>query len=405
MNKNILYISILGMSEPLGKSQVLEYVKDLSKEYNMNLYSFEKDLNNNTINELYHTMKENNINWYYQKYSNKYGIFSTIQQIFTSFLEIRKLIKKRNIKVIHARSMIPTVIALILKVFYNVKVIADIRGFQIDEKAEVGRLEKNSPLYKILKNVEQYTYKKSDAIVSLTFNAINYISQYTNKSKISVISTCASNKVFYKIPEDEKKLFKNHLGYRENDIILLHAGAVSNWYDFDNELEIISKLFELNKDIKYLILNKGEHKFIEKKLNEYNIDKNRVKVQEVNFYEMYKYLNISIASIFIIKPTFAKKASAPTKFAENLCCGLFSITNNGIGDMNLFFEKNNTLGYSFEIEDIKTNLNQICKNILIGIKKERKDSEYQDTYIENFSKDMAIVKYSKIYNSLLGLSK
>lgn len=393
------------MSEPLGKSQVLEYVKDLAKNYNMNLYSFEKDLTDKTISDLNQVMKNEKISWRYQGYNNKYGIFSTIIQIFTSFFELKKLIKNENIKVIHARSLIPTVIALIIKVFYDVKVIADIRGFQIDEKAEIGRIKKKSFLYKLLKKLEQITYKKSDSIVSLTYSAIDYIKNFTNKEKVTVIPTCANDKVFYKVSDKERLKLKKELGYKRDDIILLHAGAVSNWYDFNSELKIISKLFQLNDKLKYLILNKGEHQFISKKLSEFNIDKSRVEVKESNFYEVYKYLNISDASIFIIKPTFAKKASAPTKFAENLCCGLFSITNNGIGDMNSFFEKNDTLGYSFDIQDINTKLESICEYILIGIKKERFDSEYKNTYYENFSKDMAIEKYSNIYNTLLGLYK
>ena len=65
----ILYISILGMSEPLGKSQVLEYLRDLSKQYNMSLYSFEKDLSTDTLGELSQDMIAESIDWYYQGYS------------------------------------------------------------------------------------------------------------------------------------------------------------------------------------------------------------------------------------------------------------------------------------------------------------------------------------------------
>lgn len=398
---NTLYISILGMSEPLGQSQVLEYVKDLSKLHNMSLYSFEKDLSKDTLEKLNGIMKKESIYWNYQGYSNKYGIFSTFIQIISSFLEIRKIIKEKNIQVIHARSLIPTIIALILKKFYNVKVIADIRGFQIDEKAEVGRIKKNSFLYKTLKKIEHYTYKKSDSIVSLTHAAINYIKNFTNENKVTVIPTCANDKLFIKTDLLEQNELKKELGYTENEIIILHAGAVSNWYDFDSELKIIKKLFNKDEKIRYLILNKSEHEFIEKKLSENDVDKSKVKVMESSFYDMYKYLNISDASIFVIKPTFAKLASAPTKFAENLCCGLYSITNNGIGDMNKFFEENKTLGYSFELSTLNENLEVICENIIQGIQLDKDYREYSKTYHDNFSKDTAIQKYSKIYNNLV----
>jgi len=400
MSKNVLYISILGMSEPLGKSQVLEYLIDLKKEYSISLYSFEKDLNKKIINNLSNNIQKEGIDWYYQRYSNKYGIFSTIQQIYSSYKALKNIVKDKNIEIIHARSLIPVVIALILKRKYNLKVIYDIRGFQIDEKAEVGRLKKGSLLYKILKAIEHYAYKKSDSIVTLTYASIAYISQFTNEKKITVIPTCANKELFKRLSSKDNIKFKKKLGYHEKDKILLHAGAVSNWYDFDNELKIVSQLMKNNQELHYLILNKSEHDFIAKKVHEFNLDKNRLKVIEVDFYDMYKYLNISDASIFIIKATFSKIASAPTKFAENLSCGLYSITNNGIGDMNSFFQKNKTIGYSFDIKEIENNLSKICLNISEGIKMKKELAEYDTVYNGFLSKEMAIKKYSKIYNQL-----
>ena len=41
-NKKILYLSYDGVLEPLGSSQVLNYVLGLAKSYNFILYSFEK---------------------------------------------------------------------------------------------------------------------------------------------------------------------------------------------------------------------------------------------------------------------------------------------------------------------------------------------------------------------------
>ena len=390
------------MSEPLGKSQVLEYIRNLSKNYSMSLYSFEKDLSDDILSELSQDMKRESIDWYYQEYSNKYGLVSTLSQIISSYQEIKKIIKTKDIEIIHARSLIPTVIALMLKRKYKVKVIADIRGFQIDEKAEVGRVKKDSLLYKMLKKIEQYTYKKSDVIVSLTHAAINYIGQFTDKDKIVVIPTCANREVFKMINEEEKEAFKQSLGYQKTNKIIIHAGAVSNWYDFDSELLLMQNLMQKEKDIHFLILNKGEHAFVSEKLNQYDIDRSRVKVTEVNFYEMYKYLNIADASLFIIKPTFSKTASAPTKFAENLACGLYSITNDGIGDMDTFFVEHSEVGYSFPINEIKNSVDTISNTILMKLGKEENVSDaYIKLYDRYLSKEMAVKKYSAIYDMLV----
>jgi glycosyltransferase involved in cell wall biosynthesis len=39
------------------------------------------------------------------------------------------------------------------------------------------------------------------------------------------------------------------------------------------------------------------------------------------------------AAVFFIKPVFSKKASAPTKLAEFLGCGIPCLGNHGVGDM------------------------------------------------------------------------
>lgn len=399
---NVLYISIIGMSEPLGKSQVLEYLQDLSMEYNMSLYTFEKSLDSDTLLEIQKTMDQYGIDWSYQFYSNKYGVFTTVQQIISSVLTLKKLVKNKKIKIIHARSMIPVLIALVLKTMHKVKVLFDIRGFQIDEKAEIGRIKHTSFLYKTLKFLESYAYRKSDSVVTLTHASKKMIDEITEPEKVTVIPTCANRNVFKVISEKEKEEFKKSLGYLITDKIIIHAGTVSNWYDFDSELLLMQNLMQKDKRIHFLILNKGEHEFIAQKLNEYDLDASRVKVTEVNFYEMYKYLNIAAASLFIIKPTFSKTASAPTKFAENLACALFSITNNGIGDMDTFFVEHPDVGYSFDVEEIKTSIDIISDNIFMHLNNEKQDfGSYGELYDKYLSKEIAIEKYSAIYDVLM----
>jgi glycosyltransferase involved in cell wall biosynthesis len=39
------------------------------------------------------------------------------------------------------------------------------------------------------------------------------------------------------------------------------------------------------------------------------------------------------AGVFFIKPVFSKQASAPTKLAEFLGCGVPCLSNTGVGDM------------------------------------------------------------------------
>jgi hypothetical protein len=51
-----------------------------------------------------------------------------------------------------------------------------------------------------------------------------------------------------------------------------------------------------------------------------------------------RQINRMDAGIFFIKPVFSKQASAPTKLAEFLGCGVPCLANAGVGDMTDLLE-------------------------------------------------------------------
>ena len=211
MNK-VLYISLTGMTEPLGRSQVLEYLIDLSKENEIYLISFERKTDLGLEDEIKQLIANHSIKWYFKIYSNKYGIATTIWQILQVVYLGFQLIKKHNIKIIHARSMIPATMGFILKKMYGIKLLFDIRGFAIDEKVDSGRLRKGSLLYKVLKKLDDLLYKTSDHIVTSTHSAKMILEEKLKISheRITVIPTCANKNLFYVVDKStQKKIERN----------------------------------------------------------------------------------------------------------------------------------------------------------------------------------------------------
>jgi len=400
---NILYISLTGMTEPLGRSQVLEYLVDLSQDNTIYLISFEREHDLDKVDEIKALLDSYNIEWHYMVYSNKYGVASTVGQMFSAVRLGSKLIKTHTIDIIHARSMIPATMGLILKKWYGVKLLFDIRGFAIDEKVDSGRLKKDTFLYKILKKLDNYLYKASDHIVTLTHVAKEILEKTLDieKKKITVIPTCANKKIFIPIHKDETKRFKESLGYAEHEKIILHTGTVSLWYDFEKELILVREMMEQDESLHFLVLNKNEKEFIEQMFLRYQMPKNRVKVSSSSFDEVYKYLNMADASLFFIKPSFSKQASAPTKFAENVACHLPSITNGNVGDMGYYLRKY-PVGMLVEIKTLDTTLKKTASKLLSNIHSNNfKPEAFDRLFSEHFDKDMAVKKYGEIYNKLV----
>ena len=53
MNKKSLYITYDGLSDPLGGSQIVPYLKIISQNRSLSVLSFEKEKNFNKLQEIY----------------------------------------------------------------------------------------------------------------------------------------------------------------------------------------------------------------------------------------------------------------------------------------------------------------------------------------------------------------
>lgn len=390
------------MTEPLGRSQVLEYLVDLSKENKIYLISFEREHDLDRIDEIKNLVKKHDIQWDYMVYSNKYGMASTVWQIVQTIRIGSKLIKENSIDIVHARSMIPATMALLLKKLYGVKLLFDIRGFAIDEKVDSGRLQKNSLVYRVLKKLDNYLYKASDHIVTLTHTAKEILQEKLNirEEKITVIPTCANKQVFKVLEEGSKKTFKGELDYAEKDKIVLHTGTVGTWYDFDSEVKLVKEMMRQDEDVRFLVLNKNEQAFIQQMFEMYELPEERVRISSSSFDEVHKYLNIADVSLFFIKPSYSKQASAPTKFAENVACRLPSVTNGNVGDMGFYLEQYK-VGTVVDLNTLDENLETTARILLEQMESyDFKENDFNKLFSEHFDKDMAVKKYQGIYDVL-----
>jgi glycosyltransferase involved in cell wall biosynthesis len=119
-----------------------------------------------------------------------------------------------------------------------------------------------------------------------------------------------------------------------------------------------------------------------------------IQIISANHNEIPDYLSIAAASLFFIKNSFSKTASSPTKMAESWAVNIPIITNSGIGDNDIYFEKN--LGGAL----IK-GLNEESYLKAYHEFKNLPASNYRNIAETNFDKDEAIKRYLIIYNQIL----
>ncbi len=399
MPSGVLYISYDGMMEPLGKSQVLGYLKHLAIDRSIHLISFEKSSDWKDSNERISISNEifgTGIVWHPLIYHKQPTVFATLWDIFCGIVLGLWIVLRFRLSIIHARSYVSSVMALVIKRFTRVKFIFDMRGFWADERVDGGMWPSGSRLYIFAKWFEKQFLLSADYVVSLTKAAVNEMLSFpylqNRLPPFEVITTCA-----------DLELFKPPLPHvlslqKDRPFILGYVGTVRGWYLFEEALRCFKLFCEIKKNTRLHIINRGEQEYIRQRLNALHINMDIVDIEEANHSGVAKAMRNMDAGIFFIKPLYSKIASAPTKLGEFLGCGIPCISNTGVGDMAEILEKDN-VGVALRSFDDSSMQNGIDQLIKLTDSEDISD-RCPKTALKYFSLDDGVKAYTRIYNNL-----
>ena len=113
----VLYITRNGMLEPLGQSQVLSYLKGLSKNYQVSLISFEKPedrADQEAFCSVQNDCERHGIRWLPQKFRYRPKVIAPAWSMIVFLFLCLREVRKGNAELIHARSYIPAAVALLV---------------------------------------------------------------------------------------------------------------------------------------------------------------------------------------------------------------------------------------------------------------------------------------------------
>lgn len=336
----VLYISYDGLMEPLGQSQVWQYLSGLSVNHKIVLMSFEKAVdweNEVEKSRIKAEVKSKGVIWIPLRYHSKPSALATLFDIFMGVMVGSYLVTRHRIKIVHARSYVSSVIALSLKKILCVKYIFDMRGFWADERIDGGIWPKGSRLYRVAKWFEKKFLLNADVVVSLTHTAVQDMRSFSYmqgvEQKFVVIPTCVNLNLF--------QPSATTIQHSADDFVLGYVGSVGTWYLFDEALRTFIALLKLKPQARLLIINRNEHDFIRERMEALGVDAAKVELKSAAHREVVKAIHQMDACVFYIKQAFSKRASAPTKFGELLGCGVPCISNSGVGDTESILEGEN----------------------------------------------------------------
>jgi glycosyltransferase involved in cell wall biosynthesis len=331
---SVLYVSYDGMLEPLGQSQVLAYVKRLAIGHSIHLISYEKTEDWTNVPErerIQYEMYRAGIQWHPLRYHKRPSALATAWDIAIGTVVGLWLTLRYSLEIVHARSYVASVIALIIKRLTGARFVFDMRGFWADERVDGGLWPRNGRMFRVAKWFEKRFLLGANHVITLTHAAVTEIRRFDylqgRMPVFTVIPTCADLSRFRPLPRS-----------RQASFVLGYVGSAGTWYEFDATVACFAELLKLIPDARFLIVNRNEHDYILDRLIAGGVPLSAVELRSASHTEVPEQLARMTAGIFFIKPVFSKQASAPTKLAEMLGCGIPCLSNKGVGDMSEILE-------------------------------------------------------------------
>ena len=186
---------------------------------------------------------------------------------------------------------------------------------------------------------------------------------------------------------------------RDDPFVLGYVGTVGTWYLFDEVATCVAALLRIKPNAQFLVVNRGEHDYIHQRLQAAGVPEFAIKITSATHAEVPTLMARMHAGIFFIKPAYSKQASAPTKLAEFLGCGIPCLGNACVGDMEEILQENR-VGVAidrFDTESLKNGLLQLLALVEDPETKQR----CVETARKHFSLDEGVQRYAMVYQSLL----
>ncbi len=340
--KQILYLSYDGLTDPLGQSQILPYIKGLSNHgYRFTIISFEKPERFRKSRELIQRLAdESNINWVPLSFTVNPPLVSKFYDAVRMRAKAVSLHKKLGFHMVHCRSYIAADVGLYMKKRFGIKFFFDMRGFWADEKRDGGHWRDNHPVtgrvYRYYKEREKAYLQSADYVISLTEAGKKEILTwpfYNKAIPMQVIPCCADTTLFSVTDPAQKAEGRRKLGIANGRLVFSYLGSVGMWYMLNEMLLLFKQAKQRYPNAYFLFITHSNPAIIRSKAKELHLSEEDIGVMELPRKEVPIAIKASDINISFIKPVYSKISSSPTKLGEVLSMGIPVIVNSGVGDV------------------------------------------------------------------------
>jgi glycosyltransferase involved in cell wall biosynthesis len=338
-----LHLCYFSLREPLVQTQVLPYLRELAAGgIAMSLLTFEPEMkkrwNADSIAAWREQLRSEGIEWHMLPYHKRPSLPATLYDIVAGGFRAAAIVRREKIDVLHGRSTVGAAIGAMAKRLTSARLIFDIRGFLAEEYADSGNWSEGGLLYRLTKAAERCLYRAADGFVVLTERARQTLfPNGTSGKPIEVIPCCVDPARFAAAALRDRDDLRRELGLTGREVFV-YAGALGGYYLIRETVELLAAARDRDARVFALVLTQGSPGPVTAELQRLGFSTDDYRVMQVAPDDVPAYLRAADVALALIRPSFARRAMSPTKFAEYLASGLPILASAGIGDLDAHIE-------------------------------------------------------------------
>lgn len=391
-----LYLTRNGLLEPLGQSQVLGYLRGLSDAHSITLITYEKAedwADEDAVAQARADCRAHGITWLPQVFRPHPKVVAPALSMVRMVWLVRREVRRRGIKLIHARSYIPAAVSLLVHRAIGVPFIFDMRALWPEELITAGRLRRGSWMHRFITAAERACLKHAAGIVSLTEAAVGHLRQTYPKElrdkEITVIPTCADLDRFRPAENAPARPVHGCIGT-----------LLSGWFKTDWLQAWIKTAAEYDPAARFEILTRDDPQAVRTKIDPQGDIGERLTIASRTPAEMPAALHAHTVSImFYDGNATSELGRSPTRMAEVLGSGLPVVANRGVGDVAKIVEEHRV---GVIVENLSKEAMYEAFDALRDLEADPALAERcRDTATAVFSLDSGTEKYSALYRTCI----
>lgn len=248
-------------------------------------------------------------------------------------LHLRRIVRARGTQVVVARSILPSLAALLAFRRRKLPLIFDADGLLADEMVDFGGLSPTGFTYAFLRDIEAAAVRRAASVMTRSEAAVRTLvaraGSGTSPAKFFVVKNGRDPARYRYMGGAERARVRAKLGVEAEAPLVVYAGSLGPKYCLVPMLQVFQEIRARCPEAQLLLLTPAPEYF--DAVSE-ELLKDNVQLLSVSSDEVPALLSACDLGLALIEPAYSMHAASAVKTAEYLLCGVPVVANRGIGD-------------------------------------------------------------------------